>query len=154
MSARVGLLVMIPIFLVGAAFGLGIIEFSPQGGNILIQSLETAKNEILDLAQGKTTINESFDKANTSVEKATKESGKKIDNVIKFAQKNIDSSKADEDKPVYDAEQIEYLVHELTNQERQNYNLSQLSFDSEISQIARGHSLDMSSRNYFAHVCG
>ncbi len=142
---------MIPIFLVGAAFGLGIIEFSPQGGNILIQSLETAKNEILDLAQGKTTINESFDKANTSVEKATKESGKKIDNVIKFAQKNIDSSKADEDKPVYDAEQIEYLVHELTNQERQNYNLSQLSFDSEISQIARGHSLDMSSRNYFAH---
>ncbi len=142
---------MIPIFLVGAAFGLGIIEFSPQGGNILMQSLETAKNEILDLAQGKTTINESFDKANTSVEKATKESGKKIDNVIKFAQKNIDSSKADEDKPVYDAEQIEYLVHELTNQERQNYNLSQLSFDSEISQIARGHSLDMSSRNYFAH---
>ena len=151
MSARVGLLVMIPIFLVGAAFGLGIIEFSPQGENILMQSLETAKNEILDLAQGKTTINESFDKANTSVEKATKESGKKIDNVIKFAQKNIDSSKADEDKPVYDVEQIEYLVHELTNQERQNYNLSQLSFDSDISQIARVHSLDMASRNYFAH---
>ena len=142
---------MIPIFLVGAAFGLGIIEFSPDGGNILVQSLETAKNEILDLAQGKTTINESFDRANNSVGEATKQSGKKLDNIIKFAQKNIDSSKADEDKPVYDAQQIEYLVHELTNQERQNHGLSVLSFDSEITQIARDHSLDMATRNYFAH---
>jgi len=57
---------MIPIFLLGAAFGLGIIEFSPQGGFILIQSLDSAKNEILDLAQGKTTFSESIDKANTS----------------------------------------------------------------------------------------
>lgn len=146
-----GLLVMIPIFLVGAAFGLGIIEFSPEGGNILVQSLESAKNEIVDLAQGKTTINESFDKANNSVGEATKQSGKKLDNVIKFAQKNIDSSKADEDKPVYDAQQIEYLVHDLTNQERQSNGLSLLSFESEISQIARGHSLDMATREYFAH---
>ncbi len=146
-----GLLVLIPIFLVGAAFGLGIIEFSPQGGNILVQSLETAKNEILDLAQGKTTINESFDKANNSVGEATKQSGKKLDNVIKFAQKNIDSSEADEDKPEFDAKQIEYLVHELTNQERLNHGLSQLTFDSEIMQIARGHSLDMAEREYFAH---
>jgi uncharacterized protein YkwD len=146
-----GLLVMIPIFLVGAAFGLGVIEYSPEGGNILVQSLESAKNEIVNLAQGKTTINESFDKANNSVGEATKQSGKKLDNVIKFAQKNIDSSKADEDKPVYDAQQIEFLVHELTNQERQSYGLSQLLLESEISQIARGHSLDMATREYFAH---
>jgi uncharacterized protein YkwD len=151
LSVRVGLLVIVPIFLIGAAFGLGIIEFSPQGGYILVQSLETTKNEIFDLAQGKTTITESFDKANHSVGEATKESGKKIDNVIKFANKNIDSTKGDEDKPVYDAQQIEYLVHEYTNQERLNHGLSQLSFDSEIVQIARGHSLDMASRNYFAH---
>ena len=115
-----GLLVLIPIFLVGAAFGLGIIEFSPQGGNILVQSLETAKNEILDLVQGKTTINESFDKANNSVGEATKQSGKKLDNVIKFAQKNIDSKKVYDNKPVYDAQQIEYLVHEFTNQDHSN----------------------------------
>ena len=66
MSVRVGL-VLIPIFLVGAAFGLGIIEFSPQGGMIFVQSLENAKNEILDLVLGKTTISKSFEKANTSV---------------------------------------------------------------------------------------
>jgi len=143
----VGLLVLIPIFLVGAAFGLGIIEFSPQVGNILVQSLETAKNEILDLAQGKTTINESFDKANNSVGEATKQSGKKLDNVIKFAQKNIGSSEADEDKPVYDALHIEYLVHEFTNQQRQDHGLSPLAFDSEIAQIAREHSLDITN-NY------
>jgi uncharacterized protein YkwD len=147
----VGLLILIPIFLVGAAFGLDIIEFSPQGENILVQSLETAKNEILDLAQGKTTINESFDKANNSVGEATKESGKKLDNVIKFAQKNIGSSKTEHYKSEYDSRQIEYLVHELANQARQNHGLSQLVFDSEIAQIARGHSLDMASRNYFSH---
>lgn len=151
LSASVGLLVMIPIFLVGAAFGLGLIEFSPEGGNMLLQSLESAKNEILDLTLGKTTINESLDKANNSVGEATKQSGKKLDNVIKFAKNNIDSSEAVDDKPVYDAQQIEFLVHDLTNQEREKHGLSQLSFDTEIRQIARGHSLDMASRNYFAH---
>ena len=88
LSVRVGL-VLIPIFLVGAAFGLGIIEFSPQGGMIFVQSLENAKDEILDLAQGKTTISKSFDKANTSVGEVTEESTKKIDNVIKYAQKKV-----------------------------------------------------------------
>jgi len=151
LSVRVGLLVIIPIFLLGAAFGLGIIEFSPQGGFILIQSLDSAKNEILDLAQGKTTFSQSIDKANNSVGQATKESGKKLDNVIKFAQKNIDSTKVYDNKPVYDAQQIEYLVHEFTNQERLKHGLSQLAFDSEIAQIARGHSQDMASREYFAH---
>ena len=43
------------------------------------------------------------------------------------------------------------MVHELTNQERLNHGLSQLTFDPEITQIARGHSLDMAEREYFAH---
>ncbi len=150
MSVRVGL-VLIPIFLVGAAFGLGIIEFSPQGGMIFVQSLENAKNEIFDLAQGKTTFDKSFDKANTSVGEVTEESSKKLDNVIKYAQKRIDPSQIDEEKPEYNAQQLEYLVHELTNLEREKYGLSQLAFDPEIRQIARGHSLDMAVREYFAH---
>ncbi len=145
------MLVLIPIFLVAAAFSLGIIEFSPQGGVIFVQSLENAKNEILDLAQGKTTISKSFEKANTSVEEVTEESSKKIDNVIKYAQKRIDPSQVDEEKPEYNAKEIEYLVHELTNLEREKYGLSQLAFDPEIRQIARGHSLDMAVREYFAH---
>ena len=144
---------MIPIFLVGAAFSLGIIEFSPQGGMIFVQSLENAKDEILDLAQGKTTISKSFDKANTSVEEVTGESTKKLDNVIKYAQKKVNpaSPEADEDKPEFNVQQIEYLVHEFTNQERKKHGLSQLTFDSEISDIARGHSSDMGNREYFAH---
>jgi uncharacterized protein YkwD len=142
---------LIPIFLIGAAFGLGIIEISPQGGNMFVQSLEKVKNEILDLTQGKTSINESFDRVNTSVEKAAEENTKKLDNVIKYAQKNINPSQLDEDKPQFDSQKIEYLVHQLTNQERKNYGLSQLVFDSEISQIARGHSQDMALREYFAH---
>ena len=135
----------------GAAFGLGIIEFSPQGGMTFVQSLENAKNEILDLAQGKTTISKSFEKANTSVGEVTEKSSKKLDNVIKYAQKKIDPSQVDEGKPEYNAKEIEYLVHELTNLEREKYGLSQLTFDPEIRQIARGHSLDMAVREYFAH---
>src|SRR3990170_7137897 len=73
------------------------------------------------------------------------------DNLIKYAQKKVNPSQADENKPEFDVQQIEYLVHELTNQERKNYGLSQLAFNSEIIQIARGHSLDMASREYFAH---
>lgn len=142
---------LIPILLVGTAFSLGIIEISPQGGNMLVQSLEKAKNEILDLAQGKISINESFDRANTSVEKAAEENSKKLDNVIKYAQKKINHSQVDDDKPQFDSQKIEYLVHDLTNQERKNHGLSQLVFDSEITQIARGHSQDMAFREYFAH---
>jgi uncharacterized protein YkwD len=149
---RIGV-VLIPIFLVGAAFGLGIIEFSPQGGMIFVQSLENAKGEILDLAQGKTTISKSFDKANTSVGEVTEDSTKKLDNVIKYAQKKVNPSQSDvdADKPEFNAQQIEYLVHELTNQERLNHGLSQLAFESEITQISRGHSSDMAEREYFAH---
>ena len=152
MSVSIGL-VLIPFFLIGAAFSFGIIEVTPQGGQIFVQNLENAKDEILDLAQGKTTITESFDKANTSVGKATEEGTKKLDNVIKYAQKKVDpsASDADEYKPMYDAQQIEYLVHEFTNQERVKHGLSELSFDSEIVEIARGHSLDMAVREYFAH---
>ncbi len=117
MSVRVGL-VLIPILLVGAAFGLGIIEISPQGGMIFVQNLENVKTEILDLAQGKTTISKSFEKANTSVGEVTEERSKKLDNVIKYAQKRIDPSQVDEEKPEYNTKEIEYLVHELTNLER------------------------------------
>ena len=147
---RIGI-VLIPIFLIGVAFSLGIIEFSPQGGMIFVQSLENAKDEILDLAQGKTTISKSFDKANTSVGEVTEDSTKKIDNVIKYAQKKINPSQSDVDKPEINAQQIEYLVHEFTNQERLNHGLSQLAIDSEITQVARGHSSDMAEREYFAH---
>jgi len=145
--------ILIPILLIGAAFGLGIIEFSPQGGMIFVQSLENVKDEILDLTQGKTSINKSFDKANTSVVEATEESTKKLDNVIKYAQKKVNPSKSDADteKPEFNAQQIEYLVHELTNEERLDHGLSQLAFDPEITQIARGHSSDMAEREYFAH---
>jgi uncharacterized protein YkwD len=142
---------LIPIFLIGIAFGLGIIEISPQGGNMFVKSLEKAKNEILDLTQGKTSIKESFDKANISLEKAAEENSKKLDNVIKYTQKKVSSSQVNEDKPQFDSQKIEDLVHKLTNQERKNYGLSQLLFDSEITQIARKHSQDMASREYFSH---
>jgi uncharacterized protein YkwD len=42
-------------------------------------------------------------------------------------------------------------VHELINVKRQQNGLSTLSYDSFLADIARGHSWDMVTRNFFAH---
>jgi uncharacterized protein YkwD len=47
---------------------------------------------------------------------------------------------------------LEQMVHTLINEQRQSYGLPQLSFDSKLAQIARGHSDDMGQRNFFEHV--
>lgn len=42
-------------------------------------------------------------------------------------------------------------MHELINVKREQNGLSTLSYDSFLADIARGHSWDMVSRNFFAH---
>ena len=71
----------------GTAFVLGIIEYSPQNTQAFLQSLDNTKEEIIDLSQGRITIEESFDKLQTKIDKATQQSSKKIDNVIKYTKK-------------------------------------------------------------------
>ena len=150
MSVSIGF-VLVPIFLIGIAFGLGIIDFSPQATSIFVQSLHNSKEEIIDLVQGKTTINESFNETKAEIKEATIENNKKLDNLIKYAQNKVNPLQVKENKPEFDVKRIELLVHEFTNQERKKYGLSQLAFDSEILLIARGHSQDMASRVYFSH---
>ncbi len=48
--------------------------------------------------------------------------------------------------------ELEIIVHNLINSERIKHGLIQLRFDSNLSEIARRHSVDMASKNYFAHV--
>jgi len=55
------------------------------------------------------------------------------------------------EKPVIDISGLETEIHNLINNERQNYGLSPLVYDTELAQIARDHSLDMATRNYFSH---
>ena len=151
-STNVTLAIFFPILFVGSAFFLGIIEFSPQNTQAILQSLDNTKEEILDISEGRITLEESFGKFQTKIDNATQQSNKKIDNVIKYAKIQVTPSLSnDESKPDFDFYEIERMVHDLTNQQRINNGLAPLSFDSEISEIARAHSLDMSKRGFFSH---
>jgi uncharacterized protein YkwD len=48
--------------------------------------------------------------------------------------------------------QIEQSILQYTNQERQKEGLRPLQWDSALADVARSHSLDMVTRNFFAHV--
>ncbi|MBI2101317.1 hypothetical protein HYT53_01790 [Candidatus Woesearchaeota archaeon] len=50
-----------------------------------------------------------------------------------------------------DIEYIEEKVHELINLQRQTNGLSKLSYDTKLVQIARAHSQDMATNDFFSH---
>lgn len=50
-----------------------------------------------------------------------------------------------------DIAKLEKRIHTLINEKRINNGVSSLSFDDNLALIARGHSDDMSSNNYFEH---
>lgn len=110
-----------------------------------------AKNEIVNLVQGKTSVQESIHNVQTTVRETTQKTSTTFDNVIKYAQRTVDPSKAEEDRPEFDERQIELFVHELTNEQRTAHGLPKLMFDEEIASIARAHSLDMAQRKFFSH---
>ena len=47
---------------------------------------------------------------------------------------------------------LERRVHDLINRERLEHKLTPLTDDERLSKIARGHSHDMSARDFFSHV--
>ena len=54
--------------------------------------------------------------------------------------------------PYIDPSALEGRVHELINNQRQQNGLSTLSNDPFLADIARGHSWDMVTRNFFEHM--
>ena len=57
-----------------------------------------------------------------------------------------------EGAPFIDPFSLEARIHALINEQRQQNGLSTLSSDSFLASIARGHSYDMSLRNFFEHT--
>src|SRR5262249_26982521 len=47
---------------------------------------------------------------------------------------------------------LERRLHELINKERVEHGLGALVFDEHLAKLARGHSRDMASRNFFSHT--
>lgn len=58
----------------------------------------------------------------------------------------------DSSQPDIDVGTLGMLVHNLINRERAQKGLATLYWDSAIAEIARNHSLDMGTENYFSHV--
>lgn len=54
--------------------------------------------------------------------------------------------------PSIDPAALEERIHELINYQRQQNGLSTLTFDPFLADIARGHSRDMVTRNFFEHM--
>jgi uncharacterized protein YkwD len=54
--------------------------------------------------------------------------------------------------PEINIQELEMQIHNLINNERQQYGLPSLEYDSKLADIARAHSQDMANRNYFDHV--
>ncbi|WP_049971850.1 CAP domain-containing protein [Haladaptatus cibarius] len=52
----------------------------------------------------------------------------------------------------FDRSEVERYVHQFVNEERTERGLNAISFDTELRDIARGHSEDMATRNYFSHT--
>ncbi len=150
-GSKVALAIFIPFLMFSSAFYLGIIEFSPKNTLSFLENLDNTKQEIIEITKGERTIEESFGRVQKQVDETAQKTGTTFDNVIKYAKKTVDPSIPDEEKPQFDADEIEQLVHDFTNQQRKKNGLSELDFDNKIADIARAHSLDMAYREYFAH---
>ena len=55
-------------------------------------------------------------------------------------------------QPIIKIPDLEQKIHLLINQQRQENGLSSLSFDAKLTSIARAHSTDMATRNFFSHA--
>jgi len=78
-----------------------------------------------------------------------------IEEIIPGIQKEL--SKAQETtkqfiSPELDISNIELLVHQKVNLQRNQHGLTLLDYDNQISDIARMHSEDMATNNYFDHI--
>jgi uncharacterized protein YkwD len=47
--------------------------------------------------------------------------------------------------------EAEHEIHELVNERRQQHDLSNLSYDEDLAEVAKYHSKDMAEEGYFAH---
>jgi len=73
-----------------------------------------------------------------------------IENISEIPKK-IQEKNLREGQPVIDKAELERRVHQLTNQYRIQNSLDSLLWDDELSNVARTHSKDMASRDYFSH---
>jgi uncharacterized protein YkwD len=136
------------IVLLGYLFFTGVFEFNKENLDESIQNIpqniEKVGNTAKDLATETSvviqeTLSEPLEPVVVTVED------------ISEIPKNYQEKKLRDEQPIIDETQLEKLVHQRTNQHRQQNGLDPLSWDDELSKVARGHSHDMALRSYFSH---
>ena len=146
----------IPLIFVGIgvfAYSNGILEINPTNLDKSIQSLP----------QGIQTVGETAKNYASNTGMILRETlGKQLDDAkmkpisipvddIQSIPPLIQESNIVNEKPEIDKLQLEHQIHFLTNQHRIDHGLSPLGWDDDLANVARHHSKDMASRNYFSH---
>jgi len=146
---------------------IGVFGFILFDQGYLDASIESAPKEIQDVSK---TVKEIITETTETAKEITTETTEKLSETIneqlekvqiepievivddiKNIPKTIQDKNPINQKPVINKIQLEEQVHKLTNQYRIQNGLNALSWDDKLSNIARSHSEDMASRNYFAH---
>ncbi len=131
----------------------GTLEFNQENLDESIQNIPQSIQDVgktaKDFATGTTTvlretINEQLEKVQLGPVDTT------IEDISEIPKKTQEKNPLNQ-KPGIDQAELERQVHQLTNEYRTQNGLSSLSWDDELSNIARSHSQDMASRNYFSH---
>lgn len=82
---------------------------------------------------------------------STKDIIKSVDNGISNTEKTTKTSWTRRDEPEINIPTLEKQIHDLINEEREKQGLPLLEFDIKLSEIARKHSKDIATRNFFSH---
>ena len=138
--------VIVFFFVNGTEFNQDSLDESLQN---IPQSIQDVSKTAKDFATEATivlreSINDQLEKVQIGPEDTTIED---ISEIPKKIQENIPLNQ----KPVIDKAELERQVHQLTNQYRTQNGISSLSWDDKLANVARTHSQDMASRNYFSH---
>ena len=150
----VGLSILAVLGIVGGFFAFGVLEINEDNLDNAIQNLpQEIKNvgtSAKELASETTIVfRETVGQQIGPVQlKPLERLVDDIEQIPEFVKENNPLN----EKPVVDKIELEVLIHQLTNDQREQFGLSPLLLDEKLSEVARNHSKDMANRSYFDHV--
>jgi uncharacterized protein YkwD len=149
----IGIVGITVVGIIGFLFVSGVFEVNQKNLEESIQNMpesiqDTAKTAKDFATETSTTLRKAINEQLESVQTETENIS--VDTVSDIPKKIQESNPLNK-KPIIDKNELEKQVHLLTNQYRVQNGLETLSWDDKLSNIARNHSQDMASRDYFSH---
>jgi len=152
-SQGIGIFVVMIVGIIGFLFISGNFEINQENIDKTIQNIpqgiQDAGNTAKDFAEETAIVLHGT--LSEQIKKVQVESVDIIVTDVKNITKIIQDKNPVDQKSGIDKSKLEKQVHQLTNQYRIQNGLNALSWDDKLSNVARSHSQDMASRNYFSH---